>query len=235
MSPEDIKKAVNDDRINQLILKGVFICRIGSLLQNESDVNHVAYGLISDIYKEDDAWYGDIVIPEIEGWMDLVSNMKDPILHPLVYVDSNGEFRIVLFAIMDRTEVDHNRTYDGIHRDTSESVALTPPMKLFRIEIRDEPFYSFYYEHFGISIIVKAENINHAYMKFWESIINDKDIDFSDCEADPLFENDHFSNWVIDSYDDKHITYKRPDKLFKIRVEELDLSKGYALAGDWRT
>lgn len=118
------------------------------------------------------------------------------------------------------------------NHDTSESVAVTSPMKLFRIEISEEPIY---YENFEISIIVKAENINLAYMKFWEDIINDKDIDFSDAEADPLFEDDHFSNWVIDSYDDKHITYKRPDKLFKIRVEELDLSKGYALAGDWST
>ncbi len=238
MSPEDVKKVVNDEHIKQLILKGVFICRIGSLVQNNSDVMYDAiapsepFGLISDIYKEDDTWYGDIVIPEIEGWMDLVSNMKDPILHPLVYVDSNGEFRIVLFAIMDRTDLDHNLTYDGIHHATSESVSVTSPMKLFRIEISEEPIY---YETFGISIIVKAENINHAYMKFWETIINDKDINLSDWDADPLFENDHFSNWVIDSYDDKHITYKRPDKLFKIRVEELDLSKGYALAGDWHT
>ena len=70
-------------------------------------------------------------------------------------------------------------------------------------------------------------------MKFWERIINDKNIDFSDNEDDSLFENDHFSNWVVDSYNDKHITYKKPDKNFKIRVEELDISKGYAFVGDW--
>lgn len=116
--------------------------------------------------------------------------------------------------------------------DTSEDVADTSPMKLFRILISDNQDH---YVHFGISIIVKAENIYNAYMKFWENIINDKNIDFSDGEADPLFENDHFSNWVIDTYDDKYITYERPGKNFKIRVEELDLSKGYALVGDWST
>lgn len=127
MTPDDIKKAVNDERINQLILKGVFRCRIGS--------NHIGpfpsirdvvvapsepHGLISDIYKEDDTWYGDLFIPEIEGWKDLVDNMMDPVLHPLVTLDSNGEFRIVHFAIMDRTDVDRNRTYDGIHCDNLE-------------------------------------------------------------------------------------------------------------------
>jgi hypothetical protein len=126
MTPDDIKKAVNDERINQLILKGVFRCRIGSLLQNISDIRYVVipsfepHGLISDIYKEDNAWYGDLFIPEIEGWKELVNNIKDPVLHPLVNVDSNREFRIVHFAIMDRTEVDRNRTYDGIHCDTLE-------------------------------------------------------------------------------------------------------------------
>lgn len=126
MNPEDIKKAINDERINQLILKGAFRCRIGSLIQDTFDIRRVVispsepHGLISDIYKEDDAWYGDLFIPEIEGWKDLVDNMKDPILHPLVNGDSNGEFRIVHFAIMDRTEVDRNRTYDGIHCDALE-------------------------------------------------------------------------------------------------------------------
>lgn len=126
MSPEDIKKSVNDERINQLILMGAFRCRIGSLQQDTFDIRRVVispsepHGLVSDIYKEDDVWYGDIFIPEIDGWGDLVSNMKDPILHPLVNVDSNREFRIVHFAIMDRTEVDRNRTYDGIHCDISE-------------------------------------------------------------------------------------------------------------------
>ena len=33
MTPEDIKKAVDDERINQLILKGMFRCRIGSLVK----------------------------------------------------------------------------------------------------------------------------------------------------------------------------------------------------------
>ena len=123
MSPEDIKKAVNDDRINQLILMGAFRCRIGSLMQGTFDIRRVVispsepHGLISDIYKEDDAWYGDLFIPEIEGWADMFHLMKDPILHPLVNMDSNREFRIVHFAIMDRTEVDRNRTYDGIHYD----------------------------------------------------------------------------------------------------------------------
>lgn len=126
MSPEDIKKAVNDEHINQLISKGVFRCRIGSLMQDIFDIIYAAispsepHGLISDIYKEDDAWYGDLFIPEIEGWKDLVDNIKDPVLHPLVNVDSNREFRIVHFGIMDRTDVDHNRTYDGIHYDTLE-------------------------------------------------------------------------------------------------------------------
>ena len=126
MKPEDIKKSINDERINQLILMGAFRCRIGSLMQDAFDIRRVVispsepHGIISDIYKEDDAWYGDLFIPEIDGWMDLVSNMKDPILHPLVNVDSNREFRIVHFAIMDRTEVDRNRTYDGIHCDTLE-------------------------------------------------------------------------------------------------------------------
>lgn len=126
MTPEDIKKSVNDERINQLILMGAFRCRIGSLDIGSFDIRRVVispsepHGLISDIYKEDNAWYGDLFIPEIEGWKDLVNNIKDPVLHPLVNVDSNREFRIVHFAIMDRTEVDRNRTYDGIHCDTLE-------------------------------------------------------------------------------------------------------------------
>lgn len=130
MNPEDIKKAVNDDHINQLILMGAFRCRIGSLLHDEFDIGRVVispsepHGLISDIYKEDDTWYGDLFIPEIEGWKDLVDNMKDPVLHPLVTVDSNREFRIVHFAIMDRTDVDRNRTYDGIHCDILRGLSV---------------------------------------------------------------------------------------------------------------
>ena len=128
MTPDDIKKSVNDERINQLILMGAFRCRIRSLMQDTFDIRCVVispsepHGLISDIYKEDDTWYGDLFIPEIEGWKDLVDNIKDPVLHPLVNVDSNREFRIVHFAIMDRTKVDRNRTYDGIHCDTLEGV-----------------------------------------------------------------------------------------------------------------
>ena len=160
--PHSIIKMVDDERISALIERGKFRCRIGSLLQNRFDIRYVVvspsepHGLISDIYKEDDAWYGDLFIPEIGGWDDLVDNMKDPILHPLVNVNSNGEFRIVHFAIMDRTDVDENRTYDGIHCDASEDAAITAPMKLFLIEISDAQNYSLY-EHFGISIIVEAK------------------------------------------------------------------------------
>ena len=66
MKPEDIKKSINDERINQLILMGAFRCRIGSLMQDAFDIRRVVispsepHGIISDIYKEDDAWYGDL-------------------------------------------------------------------------------------------------------------------------------------------------------------------------------
>lgn len=261
MTPDDIKKAVNDDeRINALILKGVFRCRIGplvkKLMSGVPTVRDVVvapsepHGIISDIYKEEDCWFGDVEIPSINGWTDIVNAMKDPVLHPLATTD--GKIcRIVHFEIIEKSMLNPNRVYDGIHYkedeckneedipDEIQDIIMKfkdrisqPSEKLFRIEISDDQNH---YEHFGISIIVKAGNINHAYMKFWKDIINDKHIDFSDAEADPLFENDNFSNWVIDSSDDKHTTYKRLDKHFKIRVEELDMSKGYALVGDWST
>lgn len=127
MTKEDIKKAAQDERINTLILCGKFMCRIGSLQDNQSDdIRRVMidpsepHGTISDLYWDESGWYGDVFIPDINGWPDFVNSMKDPVLHPLVNVDSNSNFRIVHFAIMERSHLDPNRTYDGIHCDALE-------------------------------------------------------------------------------------------------------------------
>ena len=245
MTPEDIKKAVDDERINQLILKGMFRCRIGSLVKElmagVPTVRDVVvapsepHGLISDIYKEEDCWFGDVEIPSINGWVDIVNNMIDPVLHPLATTDGKI-YRIVHFAIIEKSMLDPNRVYDGIHHevpshfdgDTINVLKIKEGEckleKLFYIEIESTT-----YRNFGTSIIVKAVDINHAYVTFWNQILNDDSIDISDDWCDPLFENDDISNWVIDSSDDKHTTYKRLGKDFIIRVKELDMSKGYAL------
>ena len=127
MAKEDIKKAAQDERINTLILCGKFMCRIGSLQDNQSDyIRRVMidpsepHGVISDLYCDKSGWYGDVFIPDVKGWPDFVNAMKDPVLHPSVNVDSDSNFRIVHFAIMERSHLDPNRTYDGIHRDTLE-------------------------------------------------------------------------------------------------------------------
>lgn len=240
-SPECIRKMLQDERINSLIETRNFRCRIGSLTGGWKDdlaktviLPMEPHGVISNIYVDNGKWYADVLIPDVgTNWNEMVDIMREPVLYPFMVGNvATGEYQLIHFGIIEKSGLDPNHVYDGIHHDTSEDVAVTSPMKLFRILISDNQDH---YVHFGISIIVKAENINHAYMKFWENIINDKHIDFSDGEADPLFENDHFSNWVIDTYDDKYITYERPGKNFKIRVEELDLSKGYALVGDWST
>ena len=258
-SPECIDHMLQDERINCLITTGRFRCRIGSLTGGFKDdlgktliVPMEPHGMISDIYADNGKWYGDVTVPDVDNWPEMVDIMKEPVLHPfMIGNDATGEYRLIHFGILEKSMLDPNCVYDGMHYkegeckkkedipDEIQDIIMKfkdkisqPSEKLFRIEISDDQNH---YEHFGISIIVKAGNINHAYMKFWKDIINDKHIDFSDAEADPLFENDHFSNWVIDSSDDKHTTYKRPDKHFKIRVEELNMSKGYALVGDWST
>ena len=125
MTKEDIKKAVQDERIDILIRSGHFRCRLGSV-NHSDDIRRVMidpsepHGTISDLYWDESGWYGDVFIPDINGWPDFVNAIKDPVLHPLVNVDSNSNFRIVHFAIMERSHLDPNRTYDGIHCDALE-------------------------------------------------------------------------------------------------------------------
>lgn len=254
MTPDDIKKAVNDDeRINALILKGVFRCRIGPLVKKVMagipTVRDVVvapsepHGIISDIYVDNGKWYGDVIIPEVEAnWIEMVDIMKEPILHPfMIGNDVTGEYRLIHFGIMEKYKLDPNCVYDGIHYkedeckneedipDEIQDIIMKfkdrisqPSEKLFCIEIESTT-----YRNFGTSIIVKAIGLTHAYMTFWNQILNDDSIDISDDWAEPLFENDNISNWVINSSDDKSITYKCMGKDFIIRVKELDMSKGY--------
>lgn len=125
--PISIIEMLNDERINALIASDNFRCRIGSLeCKSHDEISRVVisptepHGKISDIYKDDDfGWYGDVYI--LEKWTDLIDSMEDPILHPLIIGNtSSKEFKLVHFAIMNKTDVSFDRTYDGIHCDTLE-------------------------------------------------------------------------------------------------------------------
>lgn len=120
--PISIIEMLNDERITALIASDHFICRIGSLVNKYARGSSVVaisptepHGKISDIYKEDDiGWYGDVYVSE--KWTDLIDSMEDPILHPLIIGNtSSKEFRLVHFAIMNRTDVSSDRIYDGVH------------------------------------------------------------------------------------------------------------------------
>lgn len=268
-SPNCIDHMLQDEKINCLIEKGYFRCRIGTLTGGFIDdlsktliVTMEPHGIISDIYVDNGKWYGDVNVPDVNNWPEMVDIMKEPVLHPLMIGDDiTREYRLIHFGIIEKFALDPNRVYDGIHYDVPnhfdgdtinvlgikegefkkeecipdeiQDIAMKfkekisqQSEKLFCIEIESTT-----YRDFGTSIIVKAVDINHAYVKFWNQILNDDSIDISDDWAEPLFENDDISNWVIDSSDDKSITYssKYRDKDFIIRVKELDMSKGYAL------
>lgn len=265
-SPECIDHMLQDERINCLIEKGHFRCRIGSLTGGFKDdlgktliVPMEPHGLISDIYVDNGKWYGDVIIPEVgANWIEMVDIMKEPVLHPfMIGNDATGEYRLIHFGILEKSMLDPNCVYDGIHYDVpnhfdgdtinvlgikegeckkeedipdeiqdiimkfKDKISQSSE-KLFCIEIESTT-----YRNYGTSIIVKAIGLTHAYMTFWNQILNDDSIDISDDWAEPLFENDNISNWVINSSDDKSITYKCMGKDFIIRVKELDMSKGY--------
>lgn len=128
-SPECIRKMLQDERINSLIETRNFRCRIGSLTGGWKDdlaktliVPMEPHGVISSIYVDNGKWYADVLIPDVGfHWNEMVNIMKEPILHPFIVGNVvTGEYQLIHFGIIERSELDPNSVYDGIHCDTLE-------------------------------------------------------------------------------------------------------------------
>ena len=124
-SPECIDRMLQDERINCLIERGYFRCRIGTLTGGFMDdlsktlvVTMEPHGIISDIYIDNGKWYGDVTVPDVNNWPEMVDIMKEPVLHPfMIGNDTTGEYRLIHFGIIEKFALDPNRVYDGIHYD----------------------------------------------------------------------------------------------------------------------
>ena len=132
--PYTIIEMVNDERISALIEWGKFRCRIGSFIRITEPRAYVVspsepHGVISNIYDDESGWYGDVTIPDINGWPEFVDNMNAAVLHPMIK-RCESQYNIILFNIIERSELMSDRVYNG--KVLPES--LQEPEKLTLVE-----------------------------------------------------------------------------------------------------